>query len=105
MVEFTKVNKIYEVNNDMVHNYYYMYYGRIINNDRTKYRKFKFILWFDIFDILEYFEQYNVSKNDIKEYANILTSSVDIPEFDNIEKLKDFYKWCNNTIQDYNNLS
>ena len=61
--EYTKINKIYEVNNDMVHNYYYIYYGRIYNKEHTRYRKFKYVEWFDIQDVMEYFDK------DVNEYV------------------------------------
>lgn len=108
MVDFkyTKINKILEVNNDMVHNYYYIYYGKIYNKDHTKYRKFKYIEYFDIFDLQEYFEKDSISKNDIKEYANILENSYleNIKDYNDKQGLKEFYEYCNDTIENYNRI-
>lgn len=50
--EITKIQKLKEVNNSMCHNYYYIVYGRIYNESKTKYKKFKFVEWFDIFDMV-----------------------------------------------------
>ena len=51
----TKRTKLLEINNDMCHNYYYLINGRINNADRSAYRKFKFVIWFDIFDVDDLF--------------------------------------------------
>lgn len=40
----------------MVHNFYYLVHGRIINENKTKYKKFRFLLFYDTFDLQEYFE-------------------------------------------------
>lgn len=104
--EYTKINKILEVNNDMVHNYYYVYYGRIYNKDKTKYRKFKYVEWFDIFDVQEFFEKDFVTKEDIKEYAENIENCYlsNIKHYEDNEHLKDFYNYCNNTIKAYNKI-
>lgn len=103
-VEYTKIQKINEVNNDMVHNYYYIYYGRIYNQKHTKYRKFKYIQWFDIFDVQEFFEKDVITKQDIREYAlNIENNYLyNIKDYEDKESLKKFYENCNETIRKYN---
>lgn len=105
-IEYTKINKILEVNNDMVHNYYYIYYGRIYNKEHTRYRKFKYVEWFDIFDLQEYFEKDIITKEDIKEYVNNIENSylLSIKDFDDKEHLKEFYNYCNETIKNYNRI-
>lgn len=70
--EITKTKKLLEINNEMAHNYYYIIYGRIYNEERTRIRKFKYVLWFDIFDLQEYFEKDIITKEDIKNYINDL---------------------------------
>lgn len=108
MVDFkyTKINKIYEVNNDMCHNYYYIYYGKIYNKDHTRYRKFKYVDWFDIFDVCEYEEKEYATKNDIHNYAISIENSylLDIKDYDDVEGLKKFYNFCNETINNYNKI-
>lgn len=109
--KITKINKLHEVNNDMVHNYYYIVYGRLYNNEHTMYRKFKFILHFDIFDIQEYYDIDSVSNEDIKEYASFYAYSEclnyeldDNNTYYNKDKLKEFYEFCNKTINNYNRI-
>lgn len=68
-INFTRIKKIYEVNNSMCHNFYFQYNGRIYNESKTKYRQFVFVLWFDIFDVMEFFDADAVTQEDIKEYA------------------------------------
>lgn len=106
--EITKTQKLKEVNNSMCHNYYYIVYGRIYNESKTKYKKFKFIEWIDIFDMLEYYEKNFVTNEEIKNYVNDLifgASSAytnNIKNFDDEKGLKEFYNYCNKTIEDYN---
>lgn len=105
-VKLTTHRKILEVNNDKCHNFYYVQYGRIYNSDKTRYRKFKFVLWFDIFDVVEYFDKDIVSKKEITEFANELAWNICETYKGNIKSYNDckaFYDWCNETIDDYNN--
>lgn len=105
-VELTTHRKILEVNNDKCHNFYYVQYGRIYNADKTRYRKFKFVLWFDIFDVMEYFEKDIVNKQEITEYANEIawcTCETYKGSVKSYNDCKAFYDWCNETINDYNN--
>ena len=104
-VELTKREKLLEVNNDMCHNFYYLQYGRIYNADKTYFRRFKFVFWFDIFDVTEYFDKDVVSKQEIDEFANEIawcmseTGQGGIKSFDDCQA---FYDWCSETINDYN---
>ena len=102
--EITKTKKLLEVNNSMCHNYYYLIYGRMINEEKTRMRKFKYVLWFDIFDLQEYYEKDFITKQDIKNYVNELSCSPleYINDFNDEKNIKDFYKYCNETIQHYN---
>ena len=105
--ELTSHKKIHEVNNSMCHNYYYVQYGRIINQHRTKCRKFKFIVWFDIFDVCEHFDKDSVTKKEIAEFASELASSFLESRVDLIKSFDDyksFYDWCNETIKNYNKI-
>ena len=104
-VELTKKEKILEVNNSMCHNYYYYQHGRIYNADKTKFRRFGFVLWFDIFDVTEYFEKESVTQKEINDYTNIIswetvcTYEGLIKSFDDCSQ---FYNMCNETIKEYN---
>ena len=104
--EYTKVNLIYEQNNCMCHNFYYIYYGRIYNEDKTRYRKFKYVEWFDIFDVQDFFDKEYITKEDIKEYANNIENSylLSIKDYNDKEHLKEFYNYCNETIENYNRI-
>lgn len=112
MVDFkiTKTQKLKEVNNSMCHNYYYIVYGRIYNESKTKYKKFKFVVWFDIFDLQEYFEKDIIYKEDIKNYVDDLIFGASCAYIDNIKSfddekgLKKFYEYCNETIEEYNKI-
>lgn len=109
--EITKKQKLLEINNDMCHNYYYLIYGRIYNENKTRYKKFKYVEWFDIFDMLEYYEKDFITKEEIKNYVNNLTDSIgcsylcDIQNYNDEKGLKEFYNYCNETIEDYNKIA
>lgn len=109
MVDFkiTKTKLLKEHITDMAHNYYVLKYARIYNEDKTKYRKIKWIEFFDIFDVMEYFEINRVTKEDVKNYYNDLEAPIDIylKNYDDKEGLKDLYKYCNETIEKYNKLA
>lgn len=104
--EITKTKKLLETNNEMAHNYYYLIYGRIYNEEKTRMRKFKYVEWFDIFDLQEYFEKDIITKEDIKNYLNDLEIGylTNLKGYDDIEGLKEFYDFCNETIENYNNI-
>lgn len=105
-IEFTKISKLYEQNNDMCHNFYYLYYGKIYNKEHTRYRKFKYVEWFDIFDLQDYYEKDYISKEDIRNYALSLENSylLAIKDYDDIKGLKNFYNYCNESIENYNRI-
>lgn len=102
-IKITKKEKLQEINNSMVHNFYYLIHGKIINDEKTKYKKFKFVLFFDAFDIQDYFEQDYYTKNDIKIYIDALIDGY-IGLIPNYENTKDFYTTCNDTILRYNKI-
>lgn len=104
--EITKKQKILEVNNEMCHNYYYLIYGRLYNENKTKYKKFKYILFFDIWDLLEYYEKDFVTQEEIKNYIEAIENPylTSIRNYDDVKNIENFYKFCNETIDNYNNL-
>lgn len=110
MVDFkiTKQEKILEVNNCMCHNYYYLIHGRIYNENRTKFIRFKYIEWFDIFEVQEFFEEKEyITEKDIKNYLNSLENSylLSIKSFDDIKGITEFISYCNQTIENYNKIA
>ena len=105
-IKITKRTKLLEINNDMCHNFYYVQYGRIYNENDTLYRQFKFVVWFDIFDVMEYFEKEIVTKREITEYMNEIGWNTCETHKNLIKSFDDcgaFFDWCNKTIADYNN--
>ena len=104
--EYTKINKIYEVNNCMCHNYYYIFHGRIYNKEHTRYRKFKYVEWFDIFDVQEFFDKDWVTEQDIKDFVGNLENTylLCIEDYNDTKHLKEFYDYCNETIENYNKV-
>lgn len=104
-IELTKLEKCLEINNSMCHNYYYVQYGRIYNADITRFRRFKFVFWFDIFDVMEYFEVDMVNKKLITDYAREIGWNTFTTYQNGIKSYNDcqaFFDWCNETIKDYN---
>ena len=105
--EITKQQKIKEVNCDMCHNYYFLIHGRIYNEGRTRMRKFKYVLWFDIFDVQEFFEDKEyITYDDVLEYRNNLEVPYlySIKDYNDEKGLKNFYEYCNETIKNYNEV-
>lgn len=106
-IELTTHKKIGEVNNSMCHNYYYVQHGRIYNAEHKRYRKFKFVVWFDIFDVQEWADKDFVTNKDVAECASefawgcVESNSDLIKSYDDCQA---FYDWCNQTIKDYNRL-
>lgn len=102
MNKITKIVKLKETNNDMAHNYYYLVYGRLYNEDKTKYRKVKFVGWFDSFDFQEYYEKDVISLDDIKRYVwEWAYNTIDMGNFNNYKSLIEF---CNESIERYNGV-
>ena len=106
--KITKKREILFVNNDMTTNYYYLVYGKFLNDDNTKYRPFRFVLWFDLMSIQEYYDKDTITKYDLKEYLDeaiySIIDSFNIKDYNDKEHLKEFYTMCNKTFKDYNDL-
>lgn len=111
MVDYkiTKKVKLLEVNNDMCHNYYYLVHGKIINGEKTRCRKFKFVVWHDIFDVQEFFDENEyITDDDLKQYRDeIVWATIEpymngIKDYNDEKGLKEFYDMCNSSIENYN---
>jgi hypothetical protein len=100
-IEVTKRVKIREVKNCMCHNYYYLIHGKIYNDNKTRYRRFKFIIWFDVFDLQEFYEKDRISKKEILIYVNE-SSACYIDLIKSYDDCFDFYEMCNESIKNYN---
>ena len=115
-IKITKRKKLLEINCDMCHNFYYLVNGRFINDEGTAYRKFKFVAWFDIFDIDEYFnyddekQEYidrPITKKMIEEYLEEYIWGIVsiVSDYNNENQLKSFYTICNDSIKNYNQIA
>ena len=115
-IKITKRTKLLEINNDMCHNFYYLVCGRFYNDNHTAYRKFKFVIWFDIIDVDEFFnyddetDTWNeelITEEQIKEYLNeCIWAMVDtVSDYNNENQLKCFYNHCNDSIRRYNEIA
>lgn len=104
--EITKTQKIYEQNNDMCHNFYFIIYGRIYNEGKTRMRKFKYVEWFDVFDVMEFFETDYYNDKLVREYVNNLENGYlyGIKDYNDKDGLKEFYNYCGETIDNYNEM-
>lgn len=103
-VVITKVELIREVRNDMCHNWYYLCHGRIYTENRKQYQKFRYIIWYDVFDVCEWYDKDSVSKSELREYANELAVSF-IPNWNMVATdCKSFLDDCNHTINRYNDV-
>lgn len=116
-IKITKRTKLLEINNDMCHNFYYLVNGRFYNENKTAYRRFKFVAWFDILDVDEFFNGYDdtedvvynvpITEEMIKEYLNeyIWATVSMVSDYNNEKELKHFYSWCNDSIIRYNQIA
>lgn len=100
-IKITRKQELYKQCSDMVSNYYYLIYGRIINNDNSKYKKFRFIIKFDGYDLADYFEEEKVN---ISLYLDILIEGF-ISAINSYEDTDYFYNMCINSIQQYNEMA
>lgn len=75
--------------------------GRIYNDDKTKYRKFRFVVDFDANDICSYFDCDSYTKKQHDEYLDEAVCGV-ICYINDFDDTKEFHKECNRTIHSYN---
>jgi len=105
--KITKLQKINEVCNDMCHNFYYLAYFRLFSEDGKRYKRGKFVIWFDIFDLQEYFleedETRGITQEEIKQYASEIAVNTLESYYKNYNNTHDLYEFCRQTIVDYNN--
>ena len=100
-IKINKTEKLLEVNNTMVHNFYFLIKGRMYNNSKTESKKFKFVIWFDVFELLEYFESDSYSESDIYDFLNDLTAN-ELSLIKSYDDCQDFYNKCHQSIDKFN---
>ena len=96
-IKITKKQNLYEQHNDMVSNYYYLIHGRIISDDGTRFKKFKFVVHFDGYDLYD-------AEMDKKEYLDELIGCCFIDYINSYNDCNYFFKICNESIEKYNKL-
>lgn len=107
-IKVTKRTKLQEVNNDMCHNWYYLVNGKIINDEKTRQRRFKFVVWFDVEDVFENIseERDHYTKEDVNECLDMcIFCYVDMIRGYETEQCKDFFEACNDSIKHWNEIS
>lgn len=104
-IKITRRTLAYEVNNEKVHNYYYYIQGRIINDDNTKYKRFSFIVWFDVFDLADFYEDKEFfTKKDILNYVDEMIFCCFTDNIKSYDDCKYFYQLCRESIEHYNKI-
>ena len=104
-IKITKRKLIDEAHNSTVGDQWtYLINGRIINDEHTMYRPFKFVLWFNGDDMYEggYFDDDDrITKQKLSKYIDELICAYTdlIVSYDNC---KWFYEECNRSIEAYN---
>ena len=104
-IKITKREKLQEINNSMVHNWYFLIKGRIINDECTKMKKFRFVVWFDVWDLLEWLESDSYTEKDIKNYLDELIFCCFTDFIKSYEDCAEFYELCNASIERYNSVA
>lgn len=103
--EITKVVLLKEVCNDMCHNWYFGCYGKLYNHNKTRYKRCSFVVCIDSDDLWEYYEgKERCTDRQIREYVRFLACE-NLWMARDYDNLKEFYAWCNETIEKYNNTN
>lgn len=102
-IKITKRTLIDRRANSMENNWYYLIQGRIYNDTCTKFKRFKFVVFFDGEDLWDYFGKDYISNEDIKEYLNACIEgyTVLIGGYDDTDN---FYNVCRETIDKFNEV-
>ena len=99
-IKITKKQKLLSVRNEWVAGDYYLIHGRIINEDKTSFYRFKFVLHIDLACDLWDGENdipYDEALNDI--IWSFCDQAGNDYDFVNIAR---FYRLCNKTIENWN---
>lgn len=102
-VKITKRSLLHEMNNSMCHNFYFLVNGQIINEAAKRYRKFRFVVWFDCEEVAEFYDLDKIGKADVMEFLDErISCNVDmIHSYDNTT---DFYGYCRESIEHWNEV-
>ena len=107
-IKVTKRNMLWHQHNDMCCNWYWEVRGKIINDEKTRCRKYVFVVHYDYDDIAEWFEPENdvcpAITNDMhKEYLEELISSY-LSFIESYDDCKQFYELCRESIDHWNDV-
>ena len=108
-IKITRRELLRHDNNEMVTNWFYLVHGRLHNDDDTRYRKFKFVVWIDGEDLWFYDgdddstnEEEKWSYVPVDEYLNYYC----IPSFTDLirsyDDCNEFYDACIDSINNWN---
>jgi hypothetical protein len=108
-IKITKRRLLWHQSNDMCCNWYWEVRGQIINDQRTRYRKFCFVVHYDYEDIAEWFEPENdecpaITKKMHREYLDELIYGSFTSYINSYDDCKLFGELCNESIERYNNI-
>ena len=99
--KITKIQKLEEVCNSMCHNFYYLAFFRLYNDDNTRYKKGKFIVWVDAFDVQEYFDKDSYTKKDVETLVSDLAVNTMETYYKDYNDTHELYEYCRQTILDH----
>lgn len=99
----TKKRLLWEPNNDMCHNWYFVFNARQYDETGTHYYRYNFVLWFDVFDLMEWLDADSYTQKDAMAYADELAYNIEAPNLTDNDR-REFIAWCNETIDHYNQL-
>lgn len=103
-IKITKRQKLLEVRNDKCHNFYYLVYGKIINEAIKKYKTFHFVVFFDAEEVEEYFDKDSYTKQDLSDYLDTCIEGM-TNLINSFHDCKYFYEVCDQSIKRYNKIN
>lgn len=105
-IKITKRRLLWHQRNDMCCNWYWEVRGRIINDTKTRYRKFHFVVHYDYDDVAEWFEPDNdvcpaITDKMHREYLDELSWAQFTDFIKSYDDCKEFYELCQESIDRY----
>lgn len=95
-----KITKRQNINHCSVGDFY-LIFGQILNQDKTRYKKFRFVVQMYNNDICEFYEKDTYTKQDKSNYLDEIINSClyGIKSYNNVSS---FYEFCQESINNYN---
>ena len=104
-IKITKKTTLQKWCNDMSTGEKLLIHGRILNADKTRCYKFRFVLWIDGFDYAEWLEDcgYKNTQANYKEYIEeCIFGYTQLITGYSPDGVREFFRVCQDTIDDYN---